>query len=418
MFHTAAFEPCYDVIIVGARCAGAAIAMLLARAGLRVLAVDRQAYGSDTLSTHALMRPAVMQLSRWGLLEPLIRTGAPVISTSTFHYGEREVAVPIRPEPGIPGLIAPRRTVLDRLLVDEARNAGATIMHGVSVHDLTFDRHGRVRGIILTDEAGEALRLDAGWVVGADGLASMVARRVRATTLLEGRAPVAHIYGYAPSPAGSSGYHWYFGPNAAGSLIPTNDGLACIVLSVPMSRFDTGFRSNMVDSWQIALDRLTPGLGTHAIANGVERLKAFRGMPGRLRRAHGPGWMLVGDSGFFRDPLTSHGISDALRDAEGAAAAILSGREEAAGQFEQERNNLALPILAATDDIGAFDWLLEELPERHKRFSEAMKTELAALAARAPRERSIDYPLLQIEEKHYGPDACAIGMERDAFRQA
>ena len=100
----------YDAIIVGARCAGAATAMLLARAGLRVLAVDRQAYGSDTLSTHALMRPAVMQLSRWGLLEPLMRSGTPLIGSTTFHYGAQEVTVDIRPEPGIPGLIAPRRT--------------------------------------------------------------------------------------------------------------------------------------------------------------------------------------------------------------------------------------------------------------------------------------------------------------------
>ena len=74
------FEPHYDAIIVGARCAGAATAMLLAEAGLSVLAVDRQSYGSDTLSTHALMRPAVMQLSRWGLLQPLLRSGAPVIA--------------------------------------------------------------------------------------------------------------------------------------------------------------------------------------------------------------------------------------------------------------------------------------------------------------------------------------------------
>src|SRR5438067_2970809 len=133
------FEPCYDAIIVGARCAGAATAMLLAKAGLRVLAVDRQAYGSDTLSTHALMRPAVMQLSRWGLLEPLIQAGTPVIGATTFHYGEREVAVAIRPEPGIPGLVAPRRTVLDRILVDAARDVGATVLHDTSVRELIFD---------------------------------------------------------------------------------------------------------------------------------------------------------------------------------------------------------------------------------------------------------------------------------------
>ena len=79
-------SPHYDVVVVGARVAGAATAMLFARAGMRVLAVDRQGYGSDTLSTHALMRPAVMQLARWGLLDRLIESGTPVITTTTFHY--------------------------------------------------------------------------------------------------------------------------------------------------------------------------------------------------------------------------------------------------------------------------------------------------------------------------------------------
>src|SRR5262249_28805882 len=147
-------KPAYDVVVVGARCAGAATAMLLARAGLRVLAVDRQAYGADTLSTHALMRPAVMQLARWGLFEPLIRSGSPVIASSTFHYGKQEIPVAIRPEPGIPGLIAPRRTVLDRLLVDAARKAGATIVHDTTVHELVFDAKGRVRGVVLADAEG------------------------------------------------------------------------------------------------------------------------------------------------------------------------------------------------------------------------------------------------------------------------
>jgi flavin-dependent dehydrogenase len=125
----------YDVVVVGARCAGAATAMLLARAGLRVLAIDRQSYGSDTLSTHALMRPAVIQLSRWKLLDPLIQSGAPVITSTTFHYGEQEVPIAIRAEPGIPGLIAPRRTVLDRILVDAAASSGAEVLWGASLVD-------------------------------------------------------------------------------------------------------------------------------------------------------------------------------------------------------------------------------------------------------------------------------------------
>src|SRR5206468_7057817 len=144
-------------------------------------------------------------------------------------------------------------------------------------------------------------------------------------------------------------------------VIPTNDGLACIVVSVPTSRFDAEFRSNLAGGRQRALEALAPRLGTYAIANDAERLKAFRAAPGRLRQAHGPAWMLVGDAGFSRDPLTSHGISDALRDAEGAAAAILCGRETAPREFQEERDSLVLPILEATDSISAFDWSLDEL---------------------------------------------------------
>jgi len=385
MLHVPAFEPHYDAIIVGARCAGAATAMLLAKGGLRVLAVDRQSYGSDTLSTHALMRPAVIQLSRWGLLQPLLRSGVPVIETTTFHYGEQEVTVPIRPEPDVPGLIAPRRTVLDRTLVDAARAAGATILHDTAVHDLVFDAHGRVRGVALRDAAGESCKVSADLVIGADGLGSFVARKVQARTLVEGLCSVAHVFGYAVAPE-LSGYHWYFAEKLSGGVIPTNDGLACIVASVPTERFDAEFRVDLYAA-QRAIRALAPNVMPELSGAGGHRLKAFRGTPGRLRNAFGPGWMLVGDAGFFRDPLTSHGISDALRDAEGAATAILSGRESALREFQEIRDTLARPILETTDAISAFDWSLEELPDRHKRFSDAMKSEVAVLLARAAHDR-------------------------------
>jgi 2-polyprenyl-6-methoxyphenol hydroxylase-like FAD-dependent oxidoreductase len=406
LYHAVEIKPYYDAVIVGARCAGAATAMLLAKAGLRVLVIDRQAYGSDTLSTHALMRPAVMQLSRWNLLEPLIRSGAPVINTTTFHYGERQVAIAIRREPGIPGLIAPRRTLLDRILVNAARDAGATFLHDTSMRELTFDPHGRVRGVVLADATGRTQSVGAAHVIGADGFGSLVARLVEAPIIARGRTSVAHVFGYAPTPPGMSGYHWYFGADVSGGLIPTNDGLACIVVSIPTSLFDGGFRSNLAGGRQRALEALAPGLGAYAAANDVERLKAFRGAPGRLRQAHGPGWMLVGDAGFFRDPLTSHGISDALRDAEGAATAIVSGRDIALHHFQEERDSLVLPILAATDDISAFDWSLEELPERHKRFSDAMKAEVELLDARSLRDRTHQMNArphwsAQVEEMHH-----------------
>jgi 2-polyprenyl-6-methoxyphenol hydroxylase-like FAD-dependent oxidoreductase len=374
----------YDVIVVGGRVAGAATAMLLARAGMSVLVADRQGYGSDTLSTHALMRPAVIQLARWGLLDRLLGSGAPLIASTTFHYGAREVPVAIRSEPGMPGLIAPRRTVLDRMLADAAREAGATVVHDVTVRALMLDGERRTRGAILRDADGRECAVTARHVVGADGLGSTVARQVGAEVRERGTTSVAHVFGYCAVPH-LDGYHWYFAPGLAGGVIPTNDDMSCVVVSVPTATYDARWRFDLAASRLAALEALAPDVAVLAAAAGP--IRAFRGTPGLLRQAFGPGWLLVGDAGFFRDPLTSHGISDALRDAEGAAAALLADTEAAMRRFEAERDSFARPILATTDAVSGFDWSLEELPERHKRFSDAMKTEVALLSARSACDR-------------------------------
>ncbi|MGT2468387.1 NAD(P)/FAD-dependent oxidoreductase [Mesorhizobium atlanticum] len=103
-------------------------------------------------------------------------------------------------------------------------------------------------------------------------------------------------------------------------------------------------------------------------------------MPGYIRQAYGPGWALVGDAGFFRDPITSHGISDALRDAETLARAILDGSEAAFAVWQQQRDMIANQALDTTDAIAGFDWTLDELGERHRRFSAVLKAEVQALA--------------------------------------
>ena len=141
----------YDAVIIGARCAGATTALLLARSGAKVLVVDRQAYGSDTMSTHALMRGAVVQLKRWGLIPSVTAAGTPAIRSTTFHYGDEAIRIDIKPDHGVDCLFAPRRTVLDR----KGRirhDGGVVVARGMYVLGLPFMRR---RKSSFIDGAGD-----------------------------------------------------------------------------------------------------------------------------------------------------------------------------------------------------------------------------------------------------------------------
>ena len=374
--------PFYDVIVVGARCAGASTAMLLARAGLRVLVIDRQLYGSDTLSTHALMRPAVVQLARWGLLEKIVAESTPVITATSFHYGGDDVVtIPVQGNAGIPGLVAPRRTVLDRLLVDAAIEAGAEVVHGVVAQELLHHRTGRVGGVRVRCADGRVLSLNASWVVGADGLGSLVGRETNARTLYRGRASAVTTYVYTKNP-GVDGYHWYFGKRCAAGIIPTNEDKICVFVSTPAKETDLPTHVSMTERHNAVLHRLIPSIAEHIAFTGCSMPRGFRGVPATIRQAYGPGWVLVGDAGLFRDPLTSHGISDALRDAEGAARAVIQASERELSFYEQERDTLARPVIHATESICSFDWSVDQLKEIHKQLSAAIKDEVAVLVDR------------------------------------
>src|SRR5262249_27426044 len=172
-----------DVVVVGGRIAGASTALLLARAGARVALIERAEYGSDTLSTHGLMRAGVLQLSRWGLLDDVVAAGTPPIRRTTFHYaGGEAVQVSIPASAGGDALYAPRRYLLDRILVDAAAEAGVTVRHETAVTALLHDDSGRVCGVRTQDRAGRATDLRAAITVGADGVRSAVAKHVGAST--------------------------------------------------------------------------------------------------------------------------------------------------------------------------------------------------------------------------------------------
>jgi flavin-dependent dehydrogenase len=368
----------YDAVIAGARCAGAAAALLLARQGARVLLLDRSRYGTDTLSTHALMRGAVLQLHKWGLLLSVIAAGTPPVRSTTFHLPGAVTTIEIKPKHGVDALYAPRRTVLDVILADAARDAGAEMRFGVSVTGLRRDRTGRVTGI--TGRAGpERLEVSADLVVGADGRRSTVARDVSAGTAHVAPASSAVIYRYFREDQ-AAGYHWYFRDQAAAGVIPTNDGLACVFAATSAERLRREPSGGADAAWRRILARAAPELAEwfgHRDAVGPPRV--FPGLTGYLRDAAGPGWALVGDAGYFKDPITAHGITDALRDAEILAHAVASWGPDAVRRYQAERDELSLPLFRVTGRIASFTWTADQIGDHLLELSEAMAEEAAAM---------------------------------------
>lgn len=369
----------FDAVIVGARAAGAATAMLLARRGLRVLAVDRSAYGKDALSTHALMRAGVLQLHRWGVLEAVRAAGTPPVRTTTFHYGDQVLEIAVKERDGVDALYAPRRTVLDALLVDAARASGAEVRYGVRLEGLLRSRDDRARGVVLRGETGEPIEVEAPLVVGADGLRSTVARLVAAPVLREGRHATACVYAYWQG-VGLEGYHWYFRPGVSAGAIATNDGASCVFALMSPRRFAEEIRRDTEAGYHRVIAEVDPPLaGALSGARRVSALRSFPGVRGIVRRCWGPGWALVGDASHFKDPSTAHGLSDALRDAELLARAAAQGTDAAFAQYEETRDALSHDFFEATDAISSLSWDLESLPALHVRANEAMKREVAAI---------------------------------------
>ena len=373
----------HDVVVVGARAAGAATAMLLARAGLRVVVVDRGRYGADTLSTHALMRGAVVQLHRWGLLARIVAAGTPPIRRTTFRYAADEIVIPIKPSHGVDALYAPRRTVLDPVLVDAAVAAGAEVRYGFTLTGVRRDRRGRVTGVVGRDGDGQRVAIDADLVVGADGMRSSVAQHVAARVERRGIAASAVVYGYW-SDLDTSGYEWIFRPNACAGVIPTNDRLAVVFAAATPDRVGRGGRRVLESLLAEACPETAARVRTGVAPIGV---RTFTGHPGFLRRPWGPGWALVGDAGYWKDPLTAHGLTDALRDAELLARAVVAAASgdvseaDAFADYQDTRDRLSLPLFVITDAIASQRWTDTEIGALLLELSAAMAVEVDALAA-------------------------------------
>lgn len=366
----------YDVLVVGGRVAGASTAMLLARAGARVAVVERAAYGSDTVSTHGLMRAGVMQLSRWGLLDELATAGTPPIRQTTFHYTDRESEqIAIRSGGGVDALYAPRRSVLDRILADAAADAGVEMLYRTAVTAVLRDESGRVAGVRLRDRD-----LRAGITVGADGIRSTIASAVGAPVVRQGQSLSAILYRYYAD-VRPTGYEWAYAVGSGAGLIPTNDGLTCVFVATTPARMRDLRRCGTERAFATLLAETAPGLADRVLpAEPVGAMHGWPGAAGFVRQSWGPGWALVGDAGYYKDPITTHGITDALRDAELLAGAILetpAGTAPASfARYQATRDRLSSRVFEATEAVASYRWSLDDVRVLLREVSSAMRDEV------------------------------------------
>jgi 2-polyprenyl-6-methoxyphenol hydroxylase-like FAD-dependent oxidoreductase len=331
--------------------------MLLARQGYRVLLVDRAAFPSDTLSTHLLHNPAVAALRRWGLLDQVVATGCPPIETYSFDFGPFTIEGTPRPTDGVATAYAPRRTVLDKILVDAAAAAGAEVRERFTIEDVLVEE-GRVVGIRGHDDGGASVVERARVVVGADGRNSRVAKAVTPPAYNE-KPPLQWSYYTYWQDLPVDGMRNVIRPDRGWGAFPTNDGLTLLVVGWPIAEA-TAYKADVEANYLRTLD-LVPEIA--AAVRDATRVERFAGgaVPNFFRRPFGPGWTLVGDAGYTKDPITAQGISDAFHDAELCATALddaFSGRrpfDEAMAAYQQTRDTRALPIYEFTTQLATME---------------------------------------------------------------
>jgi 2-polyprenyl-6-methoxyphenol hydroxylase-like FAD-dependent oxidoreductase len=349
----------YDAIIVGARCAGAPTAMLLARKGYRVLLVDRATFPSDTLSTHIVWPHGAEIMDRWGLFDRLAATGCPPIALNLiFDVGPFALKGAVTDTNRGRGGFCPRRTVLDKLLVDAAVEAGVELREGFTAEALVWDGD-RVAGLKGHGRAGTTVDERARVVIGADGVHSLVAKAVRAPEYDVKPMLTTNYYSYFSGFAAND-LEEYVRPHQAVGCFPTHDGLTLIAVLWPSARFDE-VRADLERHVSKVLE------STPTVADRLQRAKredkwyGTAGVPNYFRQPSGPGWALVGDAGYAKDPITAQGISDAFIDAEALTMALddaWSGRRpggDALAEYQASRDERAKPMYDFTCQLATLE---------------------------------------------------------------
>jgi 2-polyprenyl-6-methoxyphenol hydroxylase-like FAD-dependent oxidoreductase len=347
----------YDAIVVGARCAGSPTAMLLARKGHRVLLLDRATFPSDTISTHVVHPLAVASLARWNLLERLVRTGCPPIHTYVFDFGSFSLSG----SPGLaPGDVAycPRRTVLDEILVDAAADAGAEVREGFTVEEVVLEG-GRVVGVKGRSPTGAVVVERGRVVIGADGRHSFVAAAVAPEQYREKPPILCGYYTYWSGLPMDGRFETFVRPLRGFAAAPTHHGQTLVIAGWPHAEFEANRKD--VEGNYLATLELVPEFADRLRGAKREARIAGASVPNFFRKPYGPGWALVGDAGYNKDPITAQGILDAFRDAERCARALdetFTGArafDEAMADYQRERDEHALSMYEFTCQVATLD---------------------------------------------------------------
>ena len=349
----------YDAIIVGARCAGSPTAMLLARTGHKVLLVDKARFPSDTISTHVVWPHGAEIMDRWGLLDRLAATNCPPIALNMiFDVGPFALKGGVSDANKGRGGFCPRRTVLDKLLADAAVAAGVELREEFTVEDLAWSGD-RVTGIKGRSSNGGRVEERAAVVIGADGAHSIVAKAVRAPEY-DAIPPLGTFYYSYFSGFAAEDIEQYVRDHQAAACFPTNDGLTLIVVVWPSSRFNEvradieGSVRKVHESTPTVADRLRR-------AKREDKWYGTAGVANYFRKPYGPGWALVGDAGYEKDPITAQGISDAFIDAEHLSEALDAGfagsrpLEDALAAYHSSRDARVRPMYHFTCDLARLE---------------------------------------------------------------
>jgi flavin-dependent dehydrogenase len=366
----------YDAIVIGARCAGSPTAMLLARQGHKVLLLDKDRFPSDTLSTHMVHPPGIARLKEWGLLDRLIATGCPAVERYKFDFGPFKISGRPAPVGDVSVGYGPRRTILDKLLVDAAAEAGAEVRENFTVDEILIE-DGRVTGVRGHTQAGSPITEHARIVIGADGRHSLVAKAVGPEQYNEKPIIQSGYYTYW-SNLPAEGFEVYIREHRGWGVIPTHDNLSLVVMGWPHAEFEEN-KKDVEGTYMRSLE-LAPEFAERV--RRATREAPFRGggVPNFFRKPFGNGWALVGDAGYTKDPVTAWGMSDAFRDAALCSTALdqwLRGThpfDQVMAGYQQQRDEHSMPMFGVTCNFATLE---PPPPEMHQVLGATAKSQQA-----------------------------------------